>query len=55
MVVLMEGTPGNIDFGEVMDTILMTENVKRVHNIRIWALSLDKINMTAHIVIGEEK
>lgn len=47
----MEGAPKGIDFNEVMKTILNIENVERVHNLRIWALSLDKIAMSAHIAI----
>lgn len=53
VVVLMEGTPRSIDYGDVINTILATENVKGVHSLRIWALSLDRVTMTAHIVISK--
>lgn len=52
--VLLEGAPTGIDYGEVMNTILATEDVKNVHSLRTWALSLDKLAITAHIVIGEK-
>ncbi|KAK9889494.1 hypothetical protein WA026_004773 [Henosepilachna vigintioctopunctata] len=52
MLVLMEGAPRGIDFKEVMDTLLKTQGVKRIHNLRIWALSLDKVAMSAHIAIS---
>ncbi|CAH0562561.1 unnamed protein product [Brassicogethes aeneus] len=52
LVVLMEGSPKGIDFEEVMTTVLAIEGVKRVHNLRIWALSLDKITMSAHVAIA---
>ena len=51
--VLMEGIPKGINFSEVMQIFLHIEGVKRVHNLRIWALSLDKIALSAHIAIGK--
>ncbi|XP_044764675.1 zinc transporter 2-like isoform X2 [Coccinella septempunctata] len=53
IVVLMEGAPRGIDFKEVINTLMDTPGVKRVHNVRIWALSLDKIAMSAHIAINQ--
>ena len=52
LTVLMEGAPKGIDFNEVMTTLLNINGVKLVHNLRIWALSLDKIAMSAHVAIG---
>ncbi|KAJ3639687.1 hypothetical protein Zmor_003031 [Zophobas morio] len=54
LTVLMEGAPKGIDFNEVMTTLLNINGVKLVHNLRIWALSLDKIAMSAHVAIGPE-
>ncbi|RZC37549.1 Cation efflux domain containing protein [Asbolus verrucosus] len=54
LTVLMEGAPKGIDFNEVMKILLTINGVKRVHNLRIWALSLDKIAMSAHIAISPE-
>jgi zinc transporter 2 len=48
----MEGAPKGIDFNEVMKILLNIDGVKRVHNLRIWALSLDKIAMSAHVAIS---
>ncbi|KAL3289914.1 hypothetical protein HHI36_023299 [Cryptolaemus montrouzieri] len=53
LIVLMEGSPRGIDFKEVLDTLMDTPGVKRVHNLRIWALSLDKVAMSAHIAISQ--
>ncbi|XP_018326011.1 zinc transporter 2 [Agrilus planipennis] len=50
-IVLMEGIPKGIDFADVMNIFLQIEGVKRVHNLRIWALSLDKTALSAHIAI----
>ncbi|XP_075214972.1 proton-coupled zinc antiporter SLC30A2-like isoform X2 [Lycorma delicatula] len=52
MLVLMEGMPRGVEYGEVLDTLLSIEHVVRVHNLRIWALSLDKTALAAHIVIS---
>lgn len=52
LLVLMEALPKGIEFEEVMTTLLMIDGVKRVHNLRIWALSLDKVAMSAHVAIG---
>lgn len=51
LLVLMEALPKGIDFEDVMTILLKIEGVKRVHNLRIWALSLDKIAMSAHMAI----
>lgn len=51
LMVLMEALPKGIDFEDVMNILLKIEGVKRVHNLRIWALSLDKCAMSAHIAI----
>ncbi|XP_022914999.1 proton-coupled zinc antiporter SLC30A2-like [Onthophagus taurus] len=52
--VLMEGIPKGIDFNDVMGIFLEIEGVKRVHNLRIWALSLDKLALSAHLAIAPE-
>lgn len=53
IMVLMEALPKGIDFEEVMNIVLNIEGVKRVHNLRIWALSLDKVAMSAHVAISK--
>lgn len=52
LLVLMEALPKGIDFEAVMNILMNIEGVKRVHNLRIWALSLDKIAMSAHVAIS---
>ncbi|CAH1121044.1 unnamed protein product [Ceutorhynchus assimilis] len=51
LLVLMEALPKGIDFESVMNILINIEGVERVHNLRIWALSLDKIAMSAHVAI----
>lgn len=52
MLVLMEGMPRGVEYGDVLDTLLSIQHVEKVHNLRIWALSLDKTALAAHIVIS---
>lgn len=52
--VFMEGTPRNINFLKVQQCLAKTPGVVTVHNLRIWALSLDKVAMSAHIAIDQE-
>ncbi|XP_062123419.1 uncharacterized protein LOC133836844 [Drosophila sulfurigaster albostrigata] len=51
MMVLMEATPDYMDYGEVQKLFLSIEGVERVHNLRIWALSIDKLALSAHLAI----
>ncbi|CAB0005682.1 unnamed protein product, partial [Nesidiocoris tenuis] len=52
LIVLMEGLPRDVDFDDVMNTLLSIDGVMAVHNLRIWALSLDKTALAAHIAIS---
>ncbi|KAJ4449252.1 hypothetical protein ANN_00649 [Periplaneta americana] len=52
MLVLMEGIPKGMDFTLVMDTFLKIDGVVRVHNLRIWALSMNKTALAAHLAIA---
>ena len=40
-----------MDFNQVQSTFTSIDGVIRVHNLRIWALSLDKIALSAHLAI----
>jgi len=53
MMVLMEATPDYMDYGEVQKVFLSIEGVERVHNLRIWALSIDKVALSAHLAINK--
>ncbi|XP_064540864.1 uncharacterized protein ZnT33D [Drosophila montana] len=54
MMVLMEATPDYMDYGEVQRTFLSIEGVEHVHNLRIWALSISKIALSAHLAIAKD-
>lgn len=51
LMVLMEGKPSGVDFEQVSETFMGIDGVQRIHNLRIWALSLDKVALSAHLAI----
>ncbi|XP_075676358.1 proton-coupled zinc antiporter SLC30A2-like [Dermatophagoides pteronyssinus] len=53
--VLMEGIPKGIDIKEVQRTLLNIDGVRKVHNLRIWSLSLDKAALSTHLAIEKGK
>ncbi|CAG5096205.1 Similar to Slc30a2: Zinc transporter 2 (Mus musculus) [Cotesia congregata] len=52
MNVLMEGIPKGFEYSEVENIFMQIEGVVKVHNLRIWALSLDKTALSAHLAIN---
>ncbi|KAF7662126.1 hypothetical protein LDENG_00245640 [Lucifuga dentata] len=53
LVVLMEGTPGGVKYGEVRGHLLAVKGVTAVHNLHIWALTMNQAVLTAHVAIDE--
>ncbi|XP_063041646.1 proton-coupled zinc antiporter SLC30A2-like [Engraulis encrasicolus] len=53
MVVLMEGTPAGMKYADVRDVILSLKGVKAVHNLHIWALTMNQACVSAHVAIEE--
>lgn len=51
VMVLMEATPTYLDYTDVMNTFLAMDGVVRVHNLRIWTLSVNKVALAAHLAI----
>ncbi|XP_055339557.1 proton-coupled zinc antiporter SLC30A2-like isoform X2 [Paramacrobiotus metropolitanus] len=49
--VLMEGIPRGFDFDRVRDSLQEIPGVIRIHNLRIWALTMDKVAVSAHLAI----
>lgn len=52
LLILMEARPKGINFEEVMNILMEIDGVMTVHNLRIWALSVDKVTMSAHVAIS---
>ncbi|MBU0744041.1 MAG: cation diffusion facilitator family transporter [Gammaproteobacteria bacterium] len=49
-LVLMEGTPSNIDFTEVSRDIKTINGVKTIHDLHIWTLTSGVILLTVHVI-----
>lgn len=50
--VLMEATPTFLDYTEIMEIFMQVDGVVRVHNLRLWSLSMNKNAISAHLAIG---
>ncbi|XP_076610966.1 proton-coupled zinc antiporter SLC30A8 [Chaetodon auriga] len=53
LIVLMEGTPAGVRYSEVRDGLLAVKGVTAVHNLHIWALTMNQAVLTAHVAIDE--
>lgn len=49
----MEGMPKGVNFTDVLETFMSIDGVVRVHNLRVWALSPDKIALAAHLAVSK--
>jgi cobalt-zinc-cadmium efflux system protein len=48
--ILMESTPAHIDPGAILRDLNAIASVKEVHDLHIWAVSANKIALSAHLV-----
>ncbi|KAI0243030.1 Zinc transporter 2 [Lamellibrachia satsuma] len=53
VLVLMEGTPKGISYNEVKECLQNIEGAKEVHNLRIWALTMDKTAVSVHVALDK--
>ncbi|TMS18387.1 Zinc transporter 8 [Larimichthys crocea] len=53
LIVLMEGTPAGVRYSEVRDGLLAVKGVTAVHNLHIWALTMNQAVLSAHIAIDD--
>ncbi|KAM3596149.1 uncharacterized protein V6R79_009251 [Siganus canaliculatus] len=53
LIVLMEGTPVGVRYAEVRDGLLAVKGVTAVHNLHIWALTMNQAVLSAHVAIDE--
>ncbi|ESP02659.1 hypothetical protein LOTGIDRAFT_180179 [Lottia gigantea] len=51
IVVLMEGTPRHLVFGDIRDAFYEIEGIKDIHNLRVWSLTMNKIALSVHIAV----
>ena len=50
---LLEGTPRDINLGQVAEEIEATEHLIGMHDLHVWALSSEEMALSAHIVLEE--
>uniref|UniRef100_A0A4W6EU44 Proton-coupled zinc antiporter SLC30A8 n=1 Tax=Lates calcarifer TaxID=8187 RepID=A0A4W6EU44_LATCA len=53
LIVLMEGTPAGVRYSEVREGLLAVKGVTAVHNLHIWALTMNQAVLSAHVAIDE--
>ncbi|XP_073788041.1 proton-coupled zinc antiporter SLC30A8 isoform X1 [Danio rerio] len=53
VIVLMEGTPAGVNYNEVRQLLLGVKGVKAVHNLHIWALTMNQAVLSAHVATDE--
>ncbi|XP_064204491.1 proton-coupled zinc antiporter SLC30A8 [Anguilla rostrata] len=53
LLVLMEGAPAGVKYSEVRDQLLAVKGVKAVHNLHIWALTMNQAVLSAHVAIED--
>ncbi|XP_055299564.1 proton-coupled zinc antiporter SLC30A2 isoform X2 [Sitodiplosis mosellana] len=54
ILVLMEATPTFLDYTDIMGIFMQVNGVVRVHNLRLWSLSINKNALSAHLAIAPE-
>lgn len=52
--ILLEGVPVGVDLEKVKAKMAKVEGVLDVHDLHIWAITSDKISLTAHLVVAPE-
>ncbi|XP_026204716.1 zinc transporter 8 [Anabas testudineus] len=53
IIVLMEGTPSGVKYSEVRQGLLSVKGVTAVHNLHIWALTMNQVMLSAHVAIDD--
>ncbi|CAB3399693.1 unnamed protein product [Caenorhabditis bovis] len=54
IIVLLEGRPNSIDFSKVFASLADIDGVKKVHDLRIWCLTMDKIALSVHLEVDSD-
>uniref|UniRef100_A0A8C2PTU4 Proton-coupled zinc antiporter SLC30A8 n=1 Tax=Cyprinus carpio TaxID=7962 RepID=A0A8C2PTU4_CYPCA len=53
VIVLMEGTPAGVNYNEMRERLLGIKGVKAVHNLHIWALTMNQALLSVHVAIED--
>ncbi len=51
--VLMLGTPGDLDFGQVVDAMRAVPGVTDVHHVHLWQMQENEAALQAHVILEE--
>lgn len=51
--ILMETTPGWVDYQALESTLLEIEHVESIHDLHVWSLSSDYVALSAHLVTND--
>lgn len=52
--ILMEGSPQGMNYKKVRKELLKIRGVSNIHDLKVWALSMDKTASMVHLVIRDE-
>ena len=52
LVILLEGTPANIDREQISKLICTLPGVRSTHDVHLWTLCSDVVYFTGHLVVG---
>ncbi|XP_068603690.1 proton-coupled zinc antiporter SLC30A2-like [Brachionichthys hirsutus] len=53
VIVLMEGTPVGLTYTDMRDRLFEVKGVTAIHNLYIWALTMNQAVLSAHVAIDE--
>ncbi|XP_075868109.1 proton-coupled zinc antiporter SLC30A8 isoform X2 [Nelusetta ayraudi] len=53
IIVLMEGAPPGLKYSEVRESLLAVKGVTAVHNLHIWALTMNQAVLSAHVALDD--
>ena len=51
--VLMEGTPQNVDIGDVIQTLQKSTGVKSIHDLHVWSITSGLNALSCHVVVND--
>lgn len=52
--ILLEGVPSGVNLEKIKAYMMAAEGVLDVHDLHIWAITSDKISLTAHLVVASD-
>lgn len=48
--VLLEGTPNHLSISEIEQSLKKLDGVVAIHDLHVWAISINKFSLSAHII-----